>query len=108
MALWRLMTPTLAGSSASAGSASASPTIGKTNDALFTTDSFTRIDSVPCRLLRRHRWFGSRDRRFSDGRPGGCRRRSRSGGSSGRRILIVKLDDLPGDVDGIGSVHQGG
>src|SRR6266576_6909837 len=39
IALWRLMTPTLVGFSASAGSARASPTIGKTNDALFTADS---------------------------------------------------------------------
>src|SRR5258708_11010712 len=46
MALWRLMTPTLAGSSASAGSGSASPTIGKMNDALFTTDSLQ--ESVLC------------------------------------------------------------
>src|SRR2546427_1090613 len=50
IALWRLMTPTLVGFSASAGSARASPTIGETNDALFTTDSLrksTRCRAVP-------------------------------------------------------------
>src|SRR6266849_4049539 len=47
MALWRLITPTLVGFCASAGSARAIPTIGKINDAVFTTDSLQ--DSNLCR-----------------------------------------------------------
>src|SRR5438093_10285752 len=51
IALWRLMTPTLVGFSASAGSARAIPTIGKTNDALFTTDSLQHSNLAAQRLI---------------------------------------------------------
>src|SRR5260370_42123075 len=101
MALWRLMTPTLAGSSANAGSASANPTIGNKNDVLFTTDSLQNsiLRRAKRGLLRRGRRFGSRGRGLRSGRLLHCRRPS--GRFGRRRGLDIKLDGHPGDVVGI-------